>query len=134
MSYDIEMVDSNGDTLKVLPFKCGNIQSAVYSTYKDSSITCPIPSTEAYISVSYNYRPLFLKVLGCNIRSLRDLTGDEASEVIQAAITKINDTFEKKELNKEVSCYDCHMSNILKVLQVLLNWSIQHPNGIFLVI
>ncbi len=87
-----------------------------------------IPSTEPRMEITYNYRPVFIKVLGENgLREIHGKTGAEVEELLEQAVAQLG-------VEQSDNYWDATPGNVGAALDILLDWARQYPEGMFHVV
>lgn len=113
MSYDIDLVDEEGEVCKVERHKEGG-------TYVAGG------TEEAHLNVTYNYSELFQKELdeGDGIRWLYGKSGRDCTDRLESAVkalgTKCSDNY-----------WEAVPGNAGYALSILLKWAKEHPDAKF---
>lgn len=112
MSYDVKMVNEKGNLLVVPRHTEGG-------TYMVGGTNL----TE--LNITYNYAPHFCKVLGeLGIRSLYGKKGREVQPLLRKAVKKLG-------TERDGDYWKSTPGNAGHALNILLQWAILHPYGIF---
>lgn len=115
MSYDICLTDPvTGETLEV--DASHQIRGGNYALYG---------TRELWLNVTYNYAPIFHKVLGEEgIRSIYGKTGAESIPILEKA---------RDSLNNDVSSdyWECTEGNVKRAISSLLAFAQMRPDGIW---
>jgi hypothetical protein len=115
MSYDIRLVEPNtGETI--------HIDSPHYIRGGNYAIG---GTTELWMNVTYNYAPIFKRVLGEEgVRSIYGTTGEESVPILKAAIMQLKD-------DASADYWEATDGNAKKALSGLLSFARMRPDGIW---
>lgn len=111
-AYDCDGCPASAYTLLVEPFTDGG--------------TYPVGGTdEASFNITYNYAPIFRRVLGPDgIRGLYGKTGAECEPLLSAAVEQLG-------TDRDPDYWTATDGNAGAALARLLSWAVQHPDGVF---
>ena len=127
MGYWIYLRDGGeeGETVQVQSFIAGGIVRA--SIEPTSGVVTPVSQTDAEISVTWNYNVHYGKIFD---KSLRELLADRrAGDTIEELQRGVD------ELGTERSddYWEATPGNAGYILELFLEWAVQHPDAIWVV-
>jgi hypothetical protein len=115
MSYDVDLVDNEGNIVEVVP-------------HQEGGIVCLGGSDKAALSVTYNYTKFYYENLD-EKDGLRWLDGKLAKDTL----VRLEQTIEKLVGDKS-DYYEATAGNAKHALKILLAWAKQYPYAKFKVV
>lgn len=114
MSYDISLLDPI--TKQTIHFETPHvIRGGTYA---------PNGTTEAWLNITYNYHPHFMRLGKNGIRTIYGMTGAESIPLLKEAIASLGD-------DVDIDYWKCTEGNAKRALLGLLAFAQLRPDGIW---
>jgi hypothetical protein len=120
MGVDITLVDKDEKPVKVPSFEAGGLRKATM-LYGELE---PIGTSEADVQVTYNYQPIYRKIID-NKEGLLWICGKTASETVERLELAVH----ALGTNETGDYYEATPGNAGSIASILLDWAKAYPNA-----